>query len=557
MLMQKAKSAKFWEKVKSDPAYESVTAQIRDYYEQNRFSDIPALSYKARMRYYADGDRHEFERPYFRRRTCYSALALMALIYPEKEEYLEELQELIWAICEEYSWVVPAHCSNDLEDGLKHIDLFAAETAFMLAESTYLLEDRLDQLIKDRVKDEIRKRILTNYQNGSFWWETTTCNWAAVCAGNVGGALMYLFPEEFKELLPRFLSTMQCLLDGFPEDGTCLEGISYWHYGFGNYVWFADLLKQFTDGQIDLMKKDKVEQIAGYAQRSFLKGNVTVSFADGDMQAKVNVLMLNYLAELFPESVHPLPDEVSAFQKMNVMWMTYFRSVYYLELCRQPGRLSKEDVYLPQAGQAIWNREQFSLAVKAGDNSEPHNHNDVGNFILTTKNGQIFCDLGAGRYTRQYFAPETRYSIFCNGSQGHSVPIIDGHFQKEGKEYCGTIQQEENRIMAEFSGAYEAGLIQRLTRTFEHIGEVLFMADVFSKEVQNVTERFVTLKKVQLFADYVQVEDVKLYFDPLIMQAEITQAAHENHDLSISMVNCIDFILKTGVTKAVFRFTFE
>ena len=242
---------------------------------------------------------------------------------------------------------------------------------------------------------------------------------------------------------------------------------------------------------------------------------------------------------------------------MNVMWMTYFRNLYYLKLCRQPGELLKKDVYLPQAGQVIWNRDKFSLAVKAGDNSEPHNHNDVGNFILATKSGQIFCDLGAGRYTRQYFAPETRYGIFCNGSQGHNVPVIDSHFQKEGTEYCGTIQQEENRITVEFAGAYGADVIQKLTRNFENIGEELLMTDVFSEEVQNVTERFVTLKKVQLFADYVQVEDVKLCFDPLIMQAEISQTAHENHDLSISMVNCIDFKLKPGVTQAVFRFTFE
>lgn len=553
MLMRKAKDKQFWDKVRTDIAYLEVVDQIRTAYENARYDTIPVLSCKARMRYYADGDRHEFERPYFRRRTYLSALALMTLIYPEKEEYLDELQELIWAICEEYSWTVPAHCGNKLEDGLTIIDLFSAETSFVLAEICYLLENRLDKLIRDRVKNEIEKRILHNYENRHYWWETTNNNWSAVCAGNVGGALMYLFPERFEKLLPRFLDTMQCLLDGFPEDGTCLEGISYWHYGFGNYLWFADLLKQFTDGRIDLMKKDKVRQIAGYAQRSFLKGNATVSFADGAMHAKVNILMQNYLADVFPEVIYPLPAEISEFQKMNVMWMTYFRSLYYLDLIREPQELIRKDVFLPDAGQVIINRKEYSLAVKAGNNEEPHNHNDIGNFILSTKSGQIFCDLGAGRYTRQYFGPE-RYGIFCNGSQGHNVPIIDGHFQKEGQEYCGKISYEENRITVEMAGAYEACVIDRLTRTFLYDENKIVLKDSFSEVHGIVVERFVTLREPRICENMVTVDNVYLKFDPARVQVSVSQAEHENHDCSISMVNCIDFTLKPGINDAEFVF---
>ena len=90
--------------------------QIHEFYETTRYEEIPALKYSSRMRYYDDGDRSEYEGPYFRRRTLVSALGLMTLIYPENERYLKELQELIWAICDEYSWVLPAHCGNKLED---------------------------------------------------------------------------------------------------------------------------------------------------------------------------------------------------------------------------------------------------------------------------------------------------------------------------------------------------------------------------------------------------------------------------------------------------------
>ena len=277
------------------------------------------------------------------------------------------------------------------------------------------------------------------------------------------------------------------------------------------------------------------------------------------MQGKVNMLMQNYLADVFPEVVYPLPDEISEFQK-GISWMTYFRSLYYLDLIREKQELIREqqelirkDVFLPDAGQAIINRKKYSLAVKAGHNDEQHNHNDIGNFILSTKNGQIFCDLGAGRYTRQYFGPE-RYEIFCNGSQGHNVPIIDGHFQKEGREYCGKISYVENRITVEMAGAYEAGVIDRLTRTFLCDENKIVLKDSFSEVHGNVIERFVTLREPQICENMVTVDNVHLKFDPSIVQVSVSQAAHENTDCSSSMVNCIDFSLKPGIKDAEFIF---
>lgn len=559
MLMQKAKEKKFWDKVRTEEAYQCVVEKIVEFYETTRYEEIPVLRYDSRIRYYADGDRSEFEGPYFRRRTYLSALALMTLIYPEKEEYLRELQNLIWAICEEYSWVVPAHSRYKSLNGsgTGFIDLFSAETGFALAEIGYMLEDRLDDLILARIRKEVERRILRNYEKGSFWWETATNNWCAVCAGNVGGALMYLFPEDAKRLMPRLKKTMLGLLDGFADDGTCLEGFSYWHYGFGNYIWFADLLKQFTDGETDLMKEKKVEQIAGYAQRSFLCGNATVSFSDGTRKGKVNILMQNYLAEQFPETVHPLPAEVSEFQKMNVMWMTYFRSLYYLDLIREPQGLPQGDIDLPDAGQVIINREVYSLAVKAGDNHEPHNHNDVGNFILATKDGQVFCDLGAGRYTRQYFEDEHRYQIFCNGSQSHNVPIINGSYQKEGAEYKGTIAHEGNKIKVEMAGAYEAGVTDRLTREFVYGENGFTLRDSFSPDYESLTERFITMEEPKVFADCVEVKGVILKFDPDAVQVTVNQAAHEEHLLESVMVNCIDFAVKPGLESVEFTFVIK
>lgn len=554
MLMEKAKDKQFWEKVRTDIAYQGILDEIKEYYKTARYEEIPALKYSSRKRYYEDGNRREFEVPYFRRRTYLSAVALLALIYPERADYLDELQEIMWAICEEYSWVLPAHCDNTVESGLKIIDLFSAETAFALAEISYMLEERLDKVILERIKREIKYRILHNYESGSFDWEKVTNNWVAVCGGNIGGALMYLFPEQFQKLLPRIQSTVKQLLDGYPNDGTCLEGLGYWHYGFGNYIWFADLLKQFTGGQIDLMKEKKVEQIAGYAQRSFLCGNSTISFADGIMSGKANVIMQDYLAHIFPNTVHSLPADITEFLPMNIMWMTYFRSLYYMDLIKKPQALPCTDIVLPDAGQVIINRENYSIAVKAGNNDEPHNHNDVGNFILATKAGQIFCDLGAGCYTRQYFESKNRYKIFCNGSQGHNVPVINGVYQKEGKEYGGTISLSENVITVEMAGAYEPGVIEKLTREIRYSKDGFKLTDHFSPDYKSITERFITLYEPEVNGNQILVNGVILRFDPKSVNVNISQVEHANHTCDIDIVYCIDFEVKPGQEHVDFEF---
>ena len=68
MLMEKARSCAFWQEVRNDNAYSEILSQIRRTYDEFRWDEIPSLKYKPRMRFYGDGDRAEFERPYFRRR---------------------------------------------------------------------------------------------------------------------------------------------------------------------------------------------------------------------------------------------------------------------------------------------------------------------------------------------------------------------------------------------------------------------------------------------------------------------------------------------------------
>lgn len=555
--MSKTRDPEFWEQVRTNPIYRPMIDRLKEYYDYSYMAEIPELTYYSRARYHIDGDRNEFQIPYFKRRQFLASAALLGMIYPEEQHYLDEVHEVIWAICDEYSWVLPAHTDGMLDHDLTQVDLFNAETGFTLAELCYVLEDRLDKLVLDRARAEVRRRVFDNYLTDEFNWETKTNNWPAVCAGNIGGAMMYLDPDLFRQQLPRLLDSMKNFMSGFPEDGTCMEGFHYWHYGFGNFVWFADLLLQFTHGEIDLFKWDKVETVSGYAQRCVLRGGTTVSYSDGERKGKSDRAMMHYLSRLFPDQVQLLPDEYTEFFKGNVTWMQSLRNLLYVDYTAKPVAFQLRDYDLPGAGQVVINREKYSLAVKAGHNAEAHNHNDVGNFILATDRGQIFCDLGAGCYTRQYF--RDRYSVFCNASRGHNVPLVNGGEQMPGGEYGGSICREDNRILVEFSGAYGQPDFQKLTRTFEYEEDRIVLTDAFPPDYRSLTERFVTTFKPVIFDDHVKVNGVNLYFEPEKVQVSVKEEVHALHGYfdGTEIVYCIDFELKPGLDKIEFAFKME
>ena len=555
MLLKTIKDSSFWNKVQTDDTYAQILRQIKQNYTDSRWDEIPSLKYRPRMRFYRDGDRHEFEEPYFRRRRYLASAALLSLIYPEEQQYLNDLQECIWSVCEEYSWCLPAHCDGTLEDDLHRIDLFSAETGFTLAEICYVLDDRLDSLVLERARAEVRSRVIRNFVNRHFGWEDNKANWSAVCAGNVGGAMMYLDPEEFERQLPRLLDIMRTFMSGFPADGTCMEGFGYWHYGFGNFLWFADLLYQYSEGKWDLLTWDKVEAVAGYAQRSFLMGGTITTNADSSAYAVADLGMVSYLHRRFP-SVSMLPAARTNYNQGNLLWMMLLRNLVYAEHGADHQDYSLQDVFLPEAGQATLHRRGYSFSIKAGHNHEPHNHNDVGSFILATEKGQIFCDLGAGLYTRQYFDKSVCYDIFCKSSRSHSVPIVNGQLQRYGSQYAGTICLNGNTITAQIAESYGQADFSKLTRNVVCEEGKVTLTDSFAPDYASLCERFVTTFVPEVHEKHVFVNGVRLIFDPKNAMPVISQEQHYLHDATKPPITvyCIDFELAPGLTEATFIF---
>lgn len=554
-MLYEVKNTEFWQEVRDNPQYGWIIERIKKAYEANRQDKITNLSYYERVECQKTGVRTNFDSTYFSRRTWLATVAVLALIYPQEEKYIKELHELIWAACDEYSWALTAHTNGTIAVDTTQVDLDNAETGLWLAEIRDVFGDRLEPLIRERIVYEVKRRVFENYKKGKFWWEAGENNWAAVCGGSVAGALMYLDPELFEELKPRLFKTLNAFINNFPDDGTCLEGPSYCGYGFGNFVIFADLYNRYTKGETELLQGEKIKNISCYMQRCFIKGNATVSFSDGLRKGTACAMIQYLLNKKFPDDVRILPPELLSVKTSS--FSECVRAFLYFDPKLSVTPFKAEDIYAENAHQFTANRDKYSFVIKGGHNAEPHNHNDVGSFILADESGQVLCDIGSPLYTLQYFQPEHRYEYICSSSFGHSVPIIDGKAQVAGWKRRGDLSyNKDGTVTVELSKAYDTEDLEKLTRNIEFGENTIKLTDSFNIDSSRVTERFVTLIEPEICDKYVKVGNIKLRFNNELCKVSISTGEYTSvrPECELVTVYLIDFELAFGMENISFEF---
>ena len=534
--------------------YESAVKLYEKSRTDNSFDDFPMSE---RRKYYKNGDRNDFEKLYFGRRDYLSATAVLSLF---DKGYINELEKIILAVCNEYCWALPAHTVGIKAADKRIIDLFVAETGFVLSEICTVFSDYISDDVTERVRREIKKRLVNNFVLFRFRWERQEMNWAAVCGAYVGGTLLYLFPEAFRKHKKRILRTLGCYINGFTDDGFCLEGPLYWQYGFTAFSAFAELFYRYTDGKENLFSDEKVKKIAAFGSRCLLKGNTAVSFSDADRGFRQDYALQSYLHSLFPERVPSTGQEEPYLYDANTKWMNYYRAYLWSGNDSPFSPVREDEIYSPYANQLIINKDSYSFAFKGGNNGEPHNHNDLGSFIFSDRSGQVFCDLGSGRYTKDYFDDNKRYGIFCNSSLGHSVPVIDGKGQCHGEEFSASLSCEKDTAVCDITKAYSCEKLLSLKRkvTFEEKGVII--TDSFSfKEKGVITERFISLIKAQEEKGRLIFGSAELLYPVRDVIPSVKEERHTPHEYDTEdiTVYCYDFTVKENVSEITFEIKSE
>ena len=464
---------------------ERVRVALRREADDARRQPYPPLTASAYLAYTRTGNRADFEADYFARRRLLNAAVLGAAV-EEDERFIDRVADGVWTICEESGWQLPAH--NSYERGGQRlalpdpdrpvIDLFAAETAAQLAVIAQLLGPRLERAapgIVGRIDRELEQRLYRPYLNGHFWWmgngDEPMNNWTAWCTQNV---LLATFTRPTSQELRRAVvvkaaRSLDAFVKDYGEDGACEEGVLY--YGHAGLCLFNAMLVLDTVAPgvfAPLWREPKIRNMAEYVVHMHVDGQRYFNFADSSGvvercgareflfgRAVSSDVLADFAAEDWAvDRAATLPEEINLFYRVQAAF-----AVPALEAHRGTA-VPKADVFLESIGLMVARDAHFALAVKAGDNGDSHNHNDVGSVIVYKDGQPVLIYVGVETYTKKTFSPQ-RYDIWTMQSAYHNLPTFDGAMQRDGEAFGARdvvthLGDELAAIEMDIAGAYPA-----------------------------------------------------------------------------------------------------
>ena len=486
------------------------------------WSQLPATQYLAYARI---GNRSDFEALYFSRRRRLASLVL-AECFDNHGRFIDAIVDGCWLLFEESSWCLPAHVYHqsagiglpDLSEPT--VDLFAAETAALLAWTDYLIGDRLEgvsSLLRSRLTGEVAKRVIDPcLERDDFWWagfsRERVNNWNPWINSNLlACALLLLDDDRRVATVEKSLRSVDRFLGPYPDDGGCDEGPSYWTRAGASLFDFLELLSDATAGRYDAFAIEKVKKIGAFIYKVHIDGKQFVNFADAPAIIDAPEALVRRYGERTGDPdlesfgawllVERSPAEISAgrmgspFRVLADLFWTPV-SEYEVPARPQPPRPPQpplprdswlDTIEVMTARDAAGSSRGLFLAAKGGHNEESHNHNDVGSFVVYIDGNPLVVDAGVETYSRKTFS-DARYEIWTMQSAFHSLlPSVDGEMQAPGRSFAARdvvyrLDETTAGISLDIAGAYppSAG-IERWVRTIRlHRGAGVEIADAFS-----------------------------------------------------------------------------
>ncbi|MEI7582329.1 heparinase II/III family protein [Runella sp.] len=430
------------------------------------------------------GDRERHSKISFGKRNALIDLVVAESI-EDKGRFTEAILNGVWSICEESFWGVPAHIGGTGLPNVENrvVDLFAAETASVLALADYFVGDKLDKinkLVRKRIYYETNNRLfepmLTHSDHYSWMSKKNAVNnWNPWIMSNWMTAALLLEKDEARraQSLHASMVGLDLYLNGLGEDGGCDEGPSYWFAAGACVFDCLELLDEATKGKVAIYSEPLIQKMASYVYKTHISDDYFVNFADADPKLKPDGIMLYRFGQKINDSqlkqfgkwaVEKYPTAISnnGFHRMRKV--QNLLTVKNIE--------SGKNSYNPVKNawfndiQVLTTRADngFYMATHGGHNAESHNHNDVGDFLLYANGEPVIIDAGRGNYTARTFSSK-RYELWFTQSQYHNLPIINGLGQIAGRAYeaanvKSVVNDKESSLSMNIAPSYdkEAGI---------------------------------------------------------------------------------------------------
>ena len=463
-----------------------------------------------------NGNRTRYEQWTFGKRRQLAALVLAEKV-EGKGRFMPDIVNGIMSTLEETWWGIPAHYSTKVmrpED--QNVDLFNAETAGLIAWTRHALQQQIDSfssLLSQRIDSEIERRMLIPALNTNYWWKKASMNWNPWICSNWLACVKFCEHDSVRrdKALTQIASAMNAFADGYPDDGGCDEGPTYWDRAAASLYECASMMPNSQSLPASFLSS--LKKMAAYCYATYIADGYCLSFADSHGNRLVQQPNVMYPFALYvDDSVMRRFAKYIAVEKgfLEDAASLYDQSGNYPTLGRELVFLSHLDEFLEEKAEEphpadTWlhslqimtaRRGQMFLGMKGGHNDESHNHNDVGSFVVYHNGKPILVDPGVGEYTSKTFSKE-RYTIWTMQSAYHNLPQVSGFDQHEGRKYAAhDVKYSKGMLSLDLRDCYpsDAG-IKKWNRTvaINKKGVVTLTDDyLLEKVVSTVREMFVS-----------------------------------------------------------------
>ncbi len=225
-----------------------------------------------------------------------------------KGRFTDDILNGVWALCEESSWCLPAHIGQ--KQGVPDVsgpvvDLFAAETAALLAFTDYLFGSELARsspLLEKRLRDEVQFRVLQPFlEKDDYGWMglqgQTVNNWNPWILSNIFTSALLVDDTRDRQIktIAKALRCLDSFTNGYPADGGCDEGPGYWGRAGGSLFDCLETLYSASDGKINYYSDPLIRKMGQFIYKAYIHVPWYINFADAPAQIRPDAyLVFNY-----------------------------------------------------------------------------------------------------------------------------------------------------------------------------------------------------------------------------------------------------------------------
>ncbi len=405
--------------------------------------DIPALTASMYMRYHKTKDQSEYVKAYAARRDMLSTLVMAMAAQPDAR-FDDRIADLIWSICEESSWVLPAN--NPLamgEDSMPLPDIYeplvdaaAANTAFDLCMVVQMIGERLYDVLSPqlvyRIMYEVNQRIVVPFTEapGMSWMCGSRVNTAHCLRGVM---MTFLCFEQDRDQQWRCMDKawrlLADLVDRMPQDGSIPEGVDEWQNTVSPVMDCLTMIRIATCGKVDLRRELQIQLMCHYPVLCHIAQGWFVNPGPHSMKPSLSGAAMYRIgmeirdpalcdlgAFLYRTQGEGPAEKLLLHRCINALYREALDAEQSAPPFRMQGCLNEQEMMMARMKED--DEHGLALCAYGGHNGQIYGHPDAGNMLLFAHGQPVLVDAGCFE--------ETKY---------HNLPRIGGCEQEMGAVY--------------------------------------------------------------------------------------------------------------------------